>query len=60
MPKVLAISSMAIAGLVLLVFLLDLVISIPFNQASKVMDIGAILAAAIIGYLGWTAYREAS
>lgn len=60
MPKALIITSMVIAGLLLLVFLLDLVVSFPFNQASKVMDIGAITCAAILAYLSWSAYREAS
>jgi hypothetical protein len=58
MPKVLTIIAMVIAGLVLLVFTLDVAIGIPFKKASLVMDIGFIVCAAALGYLSWTTYRE--
>jgi hypothetical protein len=40
------------------VFVADLAVNIPFDGANKVMDVGAVLAAAILGYLAWDAMRE--
>ena len=31
---------------------------IPFDGASKTMDVGAVVAAAILGYLSWDELRE--
>jgi hypothetical protein len=38
--------------------LLDLALSIPFDRASILMDIGALLAAGLLGYLSWDAMRD--
>jgi hypothetical protein len=58
MPKALTISGMAVAGIVLLVFLLDLAIKIPFGRPSWMMDIGFLLSALILAYMSWSTYRE--
>lgn len=58
MPKALTIIAMVVAALVLLVFVLDLAISFPFARANKVMDVGFIVCALMLGYLSWMAYRE--
>lgn len=58
MPKALTISGMAVASLVLLVFLLDLALGIPFGRPSLVMDIGFLLSALILAYISWSTYRE--
>lgn len=58
MSKALTIAGMVVAALVGLLFLLDLIVGIPFSQANMVMDIGAIIAAAILGYLSWDALRD--
>jgi hypothetical protein len=58
MSKALTIAGMVVAGLVGLVFVADLAVNIPFDGANKVMDVGAVLAAAILGYLAWDAMRE--
>lgn len=58
MPKALTISGMAVAGLVLLVFLLDLALGLPFGRPSLMMDIGFVLAAVILAYMSWSTYRE--
>ncbi len=60
MPKALSIMGMLIAFLILLVFVLDLILGIPFGaaSASKAMHIGMIIGAAMLGYLSWSAYRE--
>jgi hypothetical protein len=59
MSKALTIFGMVVAGLIAIVFLADLIIEIPFSGASWTMDIGAIIAAGILGYLAWDAFRDA-
>jgi hypothetical protein len=58
MPKAMTIAGMVVAGLVGLVFAADLVLSIPFDGASMLMDIGSLVAAGVLGYLSWNAMRE--
>jgi hypothetical protein len=58
MSKVLTIAGMVVSGLIALVFALDLAVGFPFEKASLMMDIGAIIAAALLGYLSWDALRE--
>jgi hypothetical protein len=58
MPKALSIMGMVIAVLILLVFVLDLAIRLPFGKASTTMDIGLILASGVLLYLSFAAYRE--
>jgi threonine/homoserine/homoserine lactone efflux protein len=58
MSKAMTIVGMVVAGLVGLVFLLDLAAGIPFDRANSVMDVGALIGAAILGYLSWDAMRD--
>ncbi len=58
MAKKMVIGSMAAAGFVALLALLDLVAKVPFDGFSKTMDILFLLAAAIVLYLGWDAYKD--
>ncbi len=63
MEKWLCWASMGISGLLLLLFLLDLVSGFPLgvSQVSGmgvVIDIFGILACAIVLYLGWDAYKD--
>jgi len=58
MPKALSIVGMLVAGLLILVFALDLALGLPFSKAAPVMDVGLIIGGAILLYLGWSAYRE--
>ena len=58
MSKAMTIAGMVVAGLLALVFALDLAIGFPFERASYVMDVGALIAAAMLGYLGWDALRD--
>ncbi|TWT87728.1 hypothetical protein Mal64_32710 [Pseudobythopirellula maris] len=60
MPKAMSIAGMAIAGLTLVVFLADLALGIPFGGANMMMDIGFVLGAAILTYLGFNAFRDAA
>ena len=58
MSKALAIIGMLIALFVLLIFALDMAIGMPFGKANTVMDIGMIIGAALLAYLGFSAFRE--
>ena len=58
MEKWLCWGSMGVAGLLLLLFLLDIITGIPFSKLSMFVDILGILACAIVVYLGWNAYRD--
>ncbi|HYW78284.1 MAG TPA: hypothetical protein VE890_01865 [Thermoguttaceae bacterium] len=58
MSKALCYIGIGVAGLLLLVFGLDLAIGMPFNTDSKVMDIGFVVCALVLGYLSWTTLRE--
>jgi hypothetical protein len=58
MDKYLCWGSMGVAGLVLLLFLLDLFLGIPFGGMSTFVDIVAILSAGLVLYLAWDASRE--
>jgi len=59
MSKAMTIAGMVVAGLIGLMFALDLAADIPFGGHSNLMDIGAIVSAAILGYLSWDAFRDA-
>ena len=58
MSKALAIIGMLVALLILLIFVLDMAIGMPFGKASSMMDISMIIAGAVLGYAAWSAYRE--
>jgi hypothetical protein len=58
MAKALTILGMVIAVLIFAIFGLDLAIGVPFTRADKMMDIGAIVCAAILGYLSWATFQE--
>jgi hypothetical protein len=58
MPKALCILAMTVAVLLLLIFGLDMAIGFPFSGQSKSMDIGFMISAVVVGYLGWSALRE--
>jgi len=58
MPKALCVIGMIVAGLLILLFGLDAAVGIPFNSASMMMDVGMIVASAIVAYLSWSTFRE--
>jgi hypothetical protein len=58
MDKWLCWASMGVAGLLLLLFLLDLVVKVPFGGISMVVDILGLLASALVAFLAWDASRE--
>ena len=60
MEKWLCWASMGVAGLLALLFLVDLFLKFPFSQVSRFVDIVGILASGIVFYLAWDAYRDLS
>ena len=58
MEKWLCWGAIGVAGLLLLLFILDLAIGIPFGKLSMVVDIFGIVASALVLFLGWDAMRD--
>jgi len=58
MPKILCIASLALSCLLLLVFLLDLAIGVPFGKASMIMDLGFIVATGIVAAFSFLTMKE--
>ena len=58
MAKALTIFGMVVAGLLTLVFTLDLLLGIPFDGAQLMMDIGGMLSGMILGYVSFSTFRE--
>lgn len=58
MSKALTILGMVVAGLIGLLFAVDWAAGIPFNTADWRMNLGALIAAALLGYLSWDALKD--
>ncbi len=58
MEKWMCLGAMGVAALVLLAFLLDLIVKIPFGGLSPMVSILAVISSAIVFYLGWESFRE--
>ena len=58
MEKWLCWISMGVAGLLLLLFLLDLFLKVPFSQVSSVVDILGIVTSGVVLYLAYDAYKD--
>lgn len=56
--KVLCYASLVLAGLVTLIFLLDLAVGLPFGRASVVLDVLFIIGGAFVLWQGYETYRE--
>ncbi|MFO0925339.1 MAG: hypothetical protein U0905_22995 [Pirellulales bacterium] len=57
MPKALCLIGLVVAGLVFLLFLLDIAIGL-FDKASIIMDIMFMVGALGLAYLSWVSFRE--
>ncbi|QDU55870.1 hypothetical protein [Aeoliella mucimassa] len=57
MAKALTFAGMAVAGICLLAFGLDLV-GVTFGGQSIIVDLGFMVCSGILGYLSWNAYRD--
>jgi hypothetical protein len=58
MEKGLCWGSLGVAGLMLILFILDLVLKIPFGGLSATVDIFGILASGVLVYLSYDALRD--
>lgn len=58
MPKALCMVGMAVAIILVILFLLDLISGIPFRQASILMDVLMLVCAAGLGYVSWATFQE--
>jgi hypothetical protein len=59
MGKGMSIAGMLIGGLLALIFLLDMLLGIPFGgRAGAMVDLGFALCGIMLAYLGWNAFRE--
>lgn len=58
MTKNMIFGSIAAAGLVALLAILDLVLKFPFAGYSTVTDILFLVGAIVVLYMGWDTYRE--
>jgi hypothetical protein len=60
MGKAMSIAGMVIGTMLAVVFALDLVAGLPFGGRVPTMNIGFLLCGAILAYLSWSAFREAT
>ena len=63
MEKWMCLGSVGVAALMLILFVADIAAGFPFSGDMSdspflLVDIGGALAAVIVGYLGWNAYRD--
>ncbi|AMV34110.1 hypothetical protein VN12_18415 [Pirellula sp. SH-Sr6A] len=63
MPRALCLSGLVIAGLVFLLFLVNLIMSLAgmgslFRYQSLLMDIVFLVCSGTLGYLSWSTFRE--
>lgn len=65
MPKALCLTSLVVAALLLLLFLVDLTMrfaglaaSAPLRGASLIMDITFLIFSGVLAYLSWSTYKE--
>jgi hypothetical protein len=58
MEKGLCYATMGVSGVLLAVFLLDLLLGVPFGRVSGFVDILAILTCGGVFYLGWDCYQD--
>ena len=58
MEKWMCWASLGVAGLVLLLFLMDMLFGIPFQGISFAVDLLAVLASAVLLYLAYDALRD--
>ena len=61
MPKALCMAGMAVAILIAILFVFDLVAPItmaPFRRASWLMDVSMLVCALLLGVASWLTFRE--
>ena len=58
MEKWLCFGSMGVAGLLALLFLLDLVLGMPFGRTSLLVDIFGLIASGLVLFLAYDAFKD--
>jgi hypothetical protein len=58
MQKWMCLGGLIVAGLTLLLCILDIVLSIPFGEGFFLADLGGIIAGGALGYVAWNAYQD--
>ena len=58
MEKWLCWGSLGVSGILLLLFLLDLIIGIPFGSIGLLVNLLGMVGCLLVGYLAWDAFRE--
>ena len=60
LPKKLVLATMGVSALVALASICDLAIGIPFSgsEQTRTMDVLFIISSAIVGYLGYDAFKD--
>jgi hypothetical protein len=58
MEKWMCWGALGASGVVLLLFLLDLFLKIPFGRLSMAVDIFAIIACGLVAYVSWDALQD--
>jgi hypothetical protein len=58
MEKWLCWGSIGLSGILLILFLLDMILGIPFGGIGWTINILGVLACGLVGYLGWESYKE--
>jgi hypothetical protein len=59
MEKWLCLGSLGVAGLMFFLFLMNLVLGLPFGEGiGTAVDIVVIVAAGLLAYLSWNAFRD--
>ncbi len=58
MEKWLCWGSLGISGILLIFFLLDMILSIPFGGIGVVVDIIGMIGCGMVGYISWDAFQD--
>ncbi len=58
MEKYMCYGALGVAGLFMLLFLLDLILGMPFGRTFMIVDIFGILVSGMVGYLGFNAMKD--
>jgi hypothetical protein len=58
MPKALTIVGMVVAGILVLIFGLDMALGIPLGGISFTMDLVFVVAALMLAYMSFSSFRE--
>ena len=58
MAKVLCLFALVVSAVLFLIFILDLILGIPFARVNMMMDIAFVTSAAIIGLFSFLTFQE--